>query len=220
MAQCLIRPGSGPKRRPTLFTPVHATCSLDWPNGDARPGAWQPCASRAPLPLPRACLSVSPPRALRLQDRAPELSTSFLTHSLDRCSLLASLRAACDRHGRAPSSPAPRCFPLLAPPRSSRATPSASPPSPARRARARRPKPRWEHCSRRPPSLPTAGAHGRSTTDRLSAIQDHQRVREDTLVLLLHFPAAVKPPPAISGELPCLPCCVLRPGASGSNSIK
>ena len=52
------------------------------------------------------------------------------------------------------------------------------------------------------------------------AIQDHQRVREDTLVLLLHFTTAVKPPPAVSGELPRLPCCVLRLGASGSNSTK
>ena len=119
---------------------------------------------------------------------------------------------ACVRRGRAPCSPVSRCFPPLSPPRSSRATPSASPPSPARSARARRPKPRWEHCSRRPPSLPTAGAHGRSTTDRLSAIQDHQRVREDTLVPLLHFTAAVKPPPAGFREPRRPPCSKSRQG--------
>ena len=105
-----------PKMPKTWFKCGHVVaCQVLW-EIPQRESAWQPCASRAPLPLPRACLSVSPPRALRLHDRAPEPSTSFLTHSLDRCSLLASLRAACDRHGRAPSSPAPRCFPLLAPP--------------------------------------------------------------------------------------------------------
>jgi len=131
--------------------------------------------------------------------RMPRASLGVVEHQSDRratfplllCPLLAPPRTGTrDRHGRAPSSPVPRLFSPLSPPRSSRATPSASPPSPTRRARARRPKPCWEHRSRRPPSPPTAGAHGRSTSGRLSAIRDHQRARAGPLVLPRHSTAA------------------------------
>ena len=136
--------------------------------------AWS-ALSRPYALLKERCAALSPSLALRLPRPAPFSAR------------------ACVRHGRAPSSPVPRCFPPLSPPRSSRATPSASPPSPARRARARRPKPHWEHHSRRPPSPPTAGAHGRSTSGRLSAIRDHQRARAGPLVL-----PATPPPPVMA----------------------
>ena len=160
--------------------------------------------------------ALSHPCAL-LKERRAALSPSLALRLPRPASFSAR---ACDRHDRAPSSPVPCCFPPLSPPRSSRATPSASPPSPARRARARRPKPCWVHRSRRPPSPPTAGAHGRATSGRLPAIRDHQRARAGPLVLSHHSPAATGPSPAATGRFPGLLCSQLRPGASGSNLIK
>ena len=111
-------------------------------------------------------------------------------------------------------------FPLCQPPRSSRAQPSSSPPSPALRARARRPKPCWKHHSRRPPSPLTASARGRATLGRLPAISDHQRVRAGTLLLSRPFSAADEPPSAGNSKPGRLLCSKFRPGVSGSNLTK
>jgi hypothetical protein len=194
MAQCLIRPGSGPKQRSTLPMSLPATCSVECLKGRRVPVRGRHAQSMPAI----AAAWYATVASLRPPEVDAELVPS-LTRTLS-ASFSPSLSTPA-RERRAPPWPSSELagaalFSPLSPPRSSRATPSASPPSPARRARARRPKPRWEHCSRRPPSLPTAGAHGRSTTGLLSAIRDRQRVREDTLVLILHFTAAVNPPPA------------------------
>ena len=111
-------------------------------------------------------------------------------------------------------------FPLCQPPRSSRAQPSSSPPSPALRARARRPKPCWKHRNRRPSSPLTAGARGRATSGRLPAISDHQRVRAGTLLLRRPFSADDEPPSAGNSKPGRLLCSKFRPGVSGSNLTK
>ena len=111
-------------------------------------------------------------------------------------------------------------FPLCQPPRSSRAQPSSSPPSPALRAHARLPKPCWKHRSRQSPSPLTAGARGRATSGRLLAINDHQRVRAGTLLLRRPFSAADEPPSAGNSKPGRLLCSKFRPGVSGSNLTK
>jgi len=129
-------------------------------------------------------------------------SLAPLRSALERATAMAELRA---RRCRG-------CFPLCQPPRSSRAQPSSSPPSPALRARARRPKPCWKHRSRRPPSPLTAGARGRATSGRLPAISDHQRVRAAVLMLHHHSTIADKLPSADIDKLQCLLCSRSRQG--------
>ena len=138
-----------------------------------------PCTAAGRVLHSLASLLACPPACLGRVLKTRNGQQSIL-HS-PSCPLHSPHPLCCQRHGR---------FSLLSPPRSSRATPSASPPSPARHAHARCPKPCWEHRSCRPPSPPTADAHGWSTTVRLSAIRDHQRARAGPLVLPRHSTAA------------------------------
>ena len=64
------------------------------------------------------------------------------------------------------------------------------------------------------------GSRGQPSTLLLGPSRGHHRVRTGPYMLHHHSTAADKPPPAVRGELPRLPCCDLRPGASGSNLTK